>query len=154
MNILYKAVAYLGSYGYLRFLPDELYLKIYYKAVSDKKLSISRPILFTEKLQYLKLHDRKDVYTVMVDKHDAKKWVEELIGKQYVIPTIALYDSADDIDIAELPNQFVMKTTHDSGTVIVCKNKADFEVDKSLNRIRKSLKTNFFIRGVNGRIKM
>lgn len=111
------------------FVPDELYLKMVFRIKMHKKLDLTNPSTLNEKLQWLKLHDRREVYTIMVDKFEAKRYVGDLIGPEYTIPTIGIYDSFDQIDFESLPKQFVIKTTHDSGTVFICKSKDVFDVD-------------------------
>ena len=128
----------------LRFLNDEHYLKIKYKIEMGKKLNLNNPKTFNEKLQWLKLNDRKVIYTTMVDKYEAKKYVSNIIGKEYIIPTLGIYEQFDDIDFEKLPNQFVIKCTHDSGGVIICKDKNSFNKKQAKNKINKCLKKNFY----------
>ncbi len=125
-------------------IEDKLYLKLLYKKIFKKELNLENPQTFNEKLQWLKLYDRNDLYTIMVDKYEAKKYVANLIGKQYIIPTLGIYDNFDNIDFKNLPEQFVLKCTHDSGSTIVCKDKKKFNVVKARNKINKSLKRNFY----------
>ena len=125
-------------------MDDEHYLKFFYRIVMGKKLNLDNPQTFNEKLQWLKLYDRKDVYTVMVDKYEAKKYVTEHIGEEYIIPTLGIWNSFDDIDFDSLPNKFVLKCTHDSGGVIICKDKSKFDKNRARNKINRSLKNNFF----------
>lgn len=128
----------------LKFLNDKHYLKIKYKIEMGKKLNLENPATFNEKLQWLKLNDRKDIYTTMVDKYEAKKYVSNMIGEEYIIPTLGIYNKFDDIDFETLPNQFVIKCTHDSGGVIICKDKNKFNKVQAKNKINKALKTNFY----------
>lgn len=128
-------------------LPDELYLRIRYFATFNKKLNISSPETFNEKLQWLKLYDKRTEYIKMVDKYDVKKYVAEKIGEKYIIPTIGIYNKWKEIDFNKLPEQFVIKCTHDSGSVIICKDKSKFNQEKAHKKITKALKRNFFING-------
>lgn len=80
----------------------------------------------------------------MVDKYEAKKYVADIIGEEYIIPTIGIYDKFDDIDFNSLPNQFVMKCTHDSGGIIICKDKNTFDREQAKKKINKNLKRNFY----------
>ena len=128
-------------------LNDKLYIKLKYKEKMHKKLDLKNPQTFNEKLQYLKLHDRKDIYTTMVDKYEAKKYVANIIGEQYIIPTLGVYESFDEINFDQLPNQFVIKCTHDSGGLLVVKNKADFNIKSAKEKINKCLKTNYYYSG-------
>lgn len=129
-----------------RILPNSLYLKLtYYKRIG-KKLNLKSPQTFNEKLQWLKLYNRKPEYTKMVDKYEAKQYVEKIIGKEYIIPTLGIWNKFEDIDFDKLPNQFVLKCTHDSGGVIICKDKKEFEKDKAREEINICLKANYFYR--------
>ncbi len=128
-------------------LNDELYLKILYKKIVGKKLNISNPQTFNEKLQWLKINDRKDLYTTMVDKYEAKEYVANIIGEEYIIPTLGIYNKFEDIYFERLPNQFVIKCTHDSGGVVICKDKSNFDIKKAKNKINKCLKKNYYYLG-------
>ena len=128
----------------LRFLPDKLYLQLYYFAKFKKPLNLKSPQTYNEKLQWLKLYDRKDVYTTMVDKHEVKKYVADIIGEEYIIPTLAVYDSFDQIDFDALPEQFVLKCTHDSGGLVICRDKARLNKEAARKKLEKSLKNNFY----------
>ena len=85
------------------------------------------PRTYNEKLQWLKLYDRKPQYTQMVDKYRVKQWVADRIGEKYIIPTLAVYHSVDEIDLSQLPDQFVLKCNHDSGSVVICEDKSKFD---------------------------
>ncbi len=125
-------------------LPDEVALKIQYKNVFLKKLDLKNPKTFNEKLQWLKLYNRKPEYTKMVDKYEAKKYVASIIGEEYIIPTYGVWDHFDDIDISSLPNQFVLKCTHGSGDVVVVKDKSSFDIASAKSKLEKSLSTNYY----------
>lgn len=128
-------------------ISDELYLKIMYKRVFNKELNLENPSTFNEKLQWLKLYNRDPKYTEMVDKYEAKKYISGLIGEEYIIPTLGIYDKFDEIDFDKLPDQFVMKCTHDSGSTIVCKDKSKFNKAEAKKKMKKALKNNFFYNG-------
>ena len=137
-----------------RFLTDKIFLKINYRIKTGQKLNLDYPVLFNEKLQWLKLYDRKPLYTKMADKYEVYKFVEEKIGKKYLIPLLGVWDRQEDIDFDMLPNQFVLKCTHDSGGIIICKDKKnnDFiskdnkklDMDNVIKIISASLKRNYF----------
>lgn len=114
----------------LDLLPDKILLQHRFKKVMGYPLNLCDPQTFNEKLQWLKLHDRKPIYTTMVDKYKAKKYVASIIGDQYIIPTLGVWDRFDDIDFDSLPNHFVLKTTHDSGGVVIVTDKGEFLKDK------------------------
>ncbi len=128
-------------------LPDRLYLKLLYWACMGKRLDLKNPKTFNEKLQWLKLNDRRDEYTVMVDKVEAKKWVAERIGEQYVIPTLGVWERPEDIDFDSLPERFVMKTNHDSGRVCVCTDKSKLDREKVRRDMASSLKRDYYLTG-------
>lgn len=130
--------------AFSRFIPDTLYVRFAYFAFLHKKLDLKNPLTFNEKLNWLKLYDRNPLYTTLVDKYAVKDWVSEKIGKQYVIPTLGVWDKFDDIDFNELPNQFVLKCTHDSGGLVICKDKASLDVDEARKKISSSLKEKYY----------
>lgn len=123
---------------------DKLYLSIQFKAYLGKWIDWEKPQTFNEKLQWLKLYNRKSEYTEMVDKFAVKQYVSNLIGDEYIIPTLGVYESFDEIVFENLPNQFVLKCTHDSGGLVICKDKASFDIIKARKKIEKSLKNNFY----------
>lgn len=118
---------------------DALFLKIKYFLVFHKRLNLNNPQTYNEKLQWLKMHDRKPEYAQMVDKAEAKKYVANMIGEDYIIQTIGVYNSFDEIDFDILPKQFVIKCTHDSGGVVVCKDKNNFDREKAQKKIEYGL---------------
>ena len=134
----------LSRLGFFRHMSDEDYIKKYWKAFYHEELSLCNPQSLCEKLQWLKLFDRKPEYIAMVDKYEAKRIVAQKIGQEYIIPTIGVWDNPEDIDIRDLPNQFVLKPTHDSGGLIVCRDKSQFNMDKARKMLRKSLKYNYY----------
>lgn len=142
-----KVIPALASRGFLQWLPDKAYLKTCYYGYMGQKLNLKEPKAFTEKLQWLKLYDRIPRYTVMVDKYEAKKYIAETVGEKYVIPTLGVWHDAEEIDFEELPDQFVLKCTHDSGSVEVCANKALFDKKAAVMRLRNRLKKNYYYRG-------
>lgn len=126
--------------------PDRLYLKVLFRLQMGYKLDLDKPQTFSEKLQWLKLYNRKPEYTRMVDKAEAKQYVAEIIGEEYIIPTLGIWDSVDDIDFDTLPNQFVLKTTHDSGGIIICHDKSSLNINNAKRTLRRCLKRNFYSR--------
>ncbi len=124
---------------------DETYLKLKWRLRFGEPLNLDNPQTFNEKLQWLKLHDRKPEYTRMVDKYEAKKYVAEKIGEEYIIPTLGVWDSFDDIDFNSLPNQFVLKCTHDSGGLVICKDKSTLDMEATRKKLEKCLKRDYYI---------
>ena len=86
-----KVIINLGKRGLLNWMPDDQYLKIVYHLIFKKKLDLDNPETFNEKLQWLKLHDQRSEYTIMVDKFEAKKYVTSKIGEEYIIPTLGVW---------------------------------------------------------------
>lgn len=113
------------------YLPDRVAVSIKYYNHFSKKLNVKHPVTFNEKLQWLKLYDRRPEYTDMVDKCRAKEYVARVIGNEYIIPTLGKWKLFDDIDFDSLPDQFVLKCNHGSGDVIICKNKSHFDIEKA-----------------------
>ena len=135
---------HLRAKGVFNKMSDEAYLKMLWRRRFRKKLNLENPKTFNEKLQWLKLHDRKPEYTRMVDKYEAKQYVAERIGEAYIIPTLGVWDSFDQIDFDALPDQFVLKCTHDSGGLAICRDKATFDKEKAKEKIERSLKRNYY----------
>lgn len=102
------------------------------------------PKTFSEKLQWLKIHDRRPIYTKMVDKYEVKSYVSEIIGTEYIIKTYGIYNSFDEIDFDSLPNKFVLKCTHDSGSIVICKDKSCFNYANARKILENGLKKNFY----------
>ena len=123
---------------------DELFLKTKYRLIFARRLDLEHPTTYSAKLQWLKLNDRRSEYTRMVDKIEVKKYVASVIGDEYIIPTLKMYDSVNQVNFDELPKQFVIKCTHDSGSVIVCKDKDKLDKKKALEKLNKGLKQNFY----------
>ena len=128
-------------------IPDEPYLRLIYRMRTKKKLDLKNPKRFNEKIQWLKIYDRNPLYTVMADKYGARKFVADKIGEEYLIPLIGVYDRFDEIDFEQLPKEFVMKCTHDSGGLVICRDKSKLDLKKTRRRIEKCLKRNFFWKG-------
>lgn len=103
----------------------------------NRKLNLKNPQTFNEKLQWLKLYDRKNEYVQMVDKYLVKELVKEALGEEYIIPTLAVWERPEDIDFTDLPNQFVIKWNHDSGSVVVCKDKNTFDCEVAIRKLKK-----------------
>ncbi len=134
----------LAENGFLNFLPDSMYLKIIYRLRIGKKLNLIQPITFNEKLQWLKLHDRKELYVTLVDKIEVKKYIAKTIGEKYVVPTIGIWKDTKEIDFELLPEKFVLKCSHDSGSVVICKDKRCFDKIAAINKLESALKRNAF----------
>lgn len=127
-------------------ISDETYLKILYKVKMNKELNLENPQTFSEKIQWLKLYNRNPKYTKMVDKYEAKKYVANIIGEEYIIPTIGIYNNFEEIVFDKLPNQFVIKCTHDSDSIIICKDKNNLSIENAKEKINGCLKNNFYLK--------
>ena len=139
----FRRNAMLGRYDSM---PDDEYLTRLYKAKVGRPLSLSNPITLNEKLQWLKIHDRKPIYTTMVDKLSAKQFVADRIGDKYLITTLGVWESFNQIDFKSLPRQFVLKCTHDSGGIVICRDKANLDIDNAKQKIERSLGRNYYYR--------
>lgn len=125
-------------------MSDRFYIRTLWRMAMGYDLDLKNPKTFNEKLQWLKLHDHNPLYTTLVDKLRVKDWVSEKIGAQYVIPTLATYNSVDEIDIDKLPNQFVLKCNHDSSSVIVCKDKSLFDIENVKIKLERACNYNYY----------
>ena len=130
-----------------RFVPDELYLRMVYRMETGKRLHLKAPHTFNEKLQWLKLHNRKPIFTQMVDKVSVRDIVAERIGPEYLVPMLGVWDSVDDIDFQALPDKFVLKCTHDSGDLVICKDKQTLDIDAAKEKLKKGLATDLYTKG-------
>ena len=123
---------------------DETFIKLEFFSGMGRFPNLKNPVTYNEKLQWLKLNDIHDEYTQLVDKYEAKEYVRKIIGDEYIIPTLGIYDSFDEIVFDKLPNEFVLKTTHDSGGVVVCPEKSKLDIKAARRKLEKSLKNNYF----------
>ncbi len=138
--------AVLSKYHLLGWMSDEKYLKKRWKLFCNSDLNLDNPKTYAEKLQWLKLYDRNPVYSTMVDKYEVRRWVSERIGEEYVIPVLGVWNQFDEIDFEKLPNQFVLKCTHDSGSYYICKDKSTFDLKKAKKKLSKALRLNYYNR--------
>lgn len=133
-------------FGLGRFIPDRWWIQLKYRQWFGRFCNLKSPQTFNEKLQWLKLNDRRPEYSKMVDKYEVKKYVSEIIGDEYVFPVVGgPWNSFDEIDFSLLPDQFVLKTTHDCGGILICKDKTKFDIDKARKFINTHLKTNYYL---------
>ena len=130
--------------GWLDVLSDKAYLSVMYRAKLNKKINWKEPKTFNEKLQWLKLHNRKDIHTVMADKVAVKSYLAEIIGEEFIIKTYGVWERFEDIDFNTLPDQFVLKCNHDSGSVLVCTEKAALDLEKTKAIFTRGLKSNAY----------
>ena len=138
-----KVLIYLASLGLIKY-DDKKYIEYVYQEKMHKRLDLENPKTFNEKLQWLKLHDKNSLYTTLVDKEKVKYYIKEVLSEDYVIPLLGVYEKVEDIDFDKLPDKFVLKTTHDSGTYIICDNKKEFDKEKAIKKLKKRLKRKYF----------
>lgn len=134
----------MNKLGLLRWLSDERFLRLDFKFKTGKDLDLINPKTFNEKLQWLKLYDRKPEYITMVDKIEVKEYVAERIGADFIIPTLGVWNTPEEIDWNSLPKQFVIKWNHDSGSIVVCKDKDTFDRNAAIKKLSYGQKVNGF----------
>ena len=126
----------------LRILPDKLYIQLLYYHFFHRFVDFKNPVTYNEKLQWLKVNYHNPDYIPLVDKYLVKDYIADKIGQEYIIPTIGVYQKPEDIDFDSLPDQFVLKCNHDSGSVVVCKDKGTFDRNNALAVLNKGLRRN------------
>ena len=126
----------------MKFLNDKTYIKLQYLNEMNRLPNLKNPKTFSEKMNWVKLNDRKKEYNMMVDKYEVRKYVADKIGEEYLIPLLGVWDSWDEIDFSALPDEFVIKCTHDSGSVVVCKDKATFDFEVAKQKINRKTTKN------------
>ena len=127
-----------------KLISDKLCIKAFFYLRFGYDLNLDDPKTYNEKLQWLKLYDHRPEYTIMVDKYEAKKYVASVIGEDFVIPTLGVWDKAEDIDWNRLPNQFVLKCTHDSGDLVICKDKTNLDKENAIGKLNSGLKRDYY----------
>lgn len=147
-DLITKICGFLFKINRRKLLPlsDRMYLRIAYHYLMKEKLNLKRPKTFNEKMQWLKLYDRNPNYSLMVDKYEIKKIVSRKLGKEYIIPTLGVYDTFDEINFDILPEKFIIKCTHDSGSSLLV-NKGNFDIEKCKNFFNQALNNNYFKTG-------
>lgn len=119
-------------------------LKILFRNMMGKECNFDNPQSYNEKLQWLKIYDRNPIYTQLVDKYEVRKFIAERIGDEYLIPCLGVWNHFDEIDFSKLPEQFVLKCTHDSGGLIICKDKSKLDIKQAKKKIEHCLRRNYF----------
>ena len=137
-----------AAQGHFTRMPDNQYLKCMFRARMGRKLDLENPQTFNEKLQWLKLHDRRPEYTIMVDKYKVRDYIADKLGEEYLIPLLGVWDDPDEIDFEALPDQFVLKCNHNSGTgMCICKDKSKLDIEKVKKELRKGLAQDYYLTG-------
>ncbi|AOZ97019.1 ATP-grasp fold amidoligase family protein [Butyrivibrio hungatei] len=131
-------------YSAMRIIPDRAYIKLMFWARVGKWPDLNNPETYNEKLQWMKMYDRNPYYCNLVDKYKAREIAGKIIGEEYLVPSYGVWDKFDDIDFDSLPEKFVIKCTHDSGGIVICQDKKDFDKKEAKKRITNSLRLNYF----------
>lgn len=139
--LIFKSLA---ARGYLKWLGDQTYIKFLFRSRMGKWPDLKAPKTFNEKLQWMKLYDRRPEYVTMVDKYAAKKYAADIIGQTYIIPTLGVWDRFEDIDFDGLPQQFVLKCTHDSGGLVICRDKENLDRRAAREKLQTALARNYY----------
>ena len=134
----------LAARGFYNHLPDDEYIHRMFRAKMGYQLDLEHCSTFNEKLQWLKLYDRKPFYSSIVDKYEVKKYVANIIGEEYTVPTLGVWNSFEEIDFNALPDRYVLKCTHDSGGIYIAKNKDNKSIRASRRILKRSLKKNYY----------
>lgn len=129
-----------------KYVPDRLWVEFKYFTHFGKRVNLKNPKTFNEKLQWLKLFYQVDEHTRMVDKYEMKKYVAEKIGEEHIIPVLGIWERVEEINFNSLPNQFVLKTTHDCGGIVICPDKKLLDIEAAKKKLRVALKTNYYLR--------
>jgi len=140
----YYILTILNKRRLLKWMPDKMFVKLNYRRKMRRRLDLENPRLFSEKLQWLKLYDRKPEYTRLVDKYEARGYIAGQIGEEYLIPLLGVWNKVEDIDFSTLPAQFVLKCTHDSGGLVICRDRNAFDAEAAKKTLRWHAKRNYY----------
>lgn len=132
------------KYEITKCIPDRLYIQLLFFRHLHKRINLEQPKAFNEKLQWLKLYDRNPEYTKMVDKYAVKQYVSEKIGSEFIIPTLGVWDNPEDINFSDLPDRFVLKWNHDSGSIVICTDKSILDRREAVSRLKSRQKFSGF----------
>lgn len=131
----------------LRFLPDEIYLKLYFYMTLKRKLDFNHPKTLNEKLQWLKFNDRTPLHSLVSDKYAVRDYIEQELDEKYLVPLIDKWETVEEIDFDKLPAQYVLKCNHDSGGLVICKDKTCLNQKNAIKKLKKSLSRKFYYVG-------
>lgn len=143
----YKIIYHLNFTPFKYLIPDKMMIKAAFKNYLNKDLDLENPRTFNEKLQWIKLYDRNPRYTDLVDKYKMKQIIAEQLGPEYVVPVLGVWEKPEDIDFDVLPNQFVLKTNHDSKGICICRDKATFDKAAAIKKLDFAIKRDFYYEG-------
>lgn len=139
-----KLIKAFGKIDMLNWVPDRQYLKLVYWGETGRKLNLKKPKTFNEKLQWIKIYDRKPEYSTYVDKYEVREYIAKTIGEEYLIPLIGVYKSVDEIPWDKFPNRFVLKCTHGSGSNIICQDKSKLDISNAKKKLSKWMDKNWY----------
>lgn len=142
-----KIILYiLNKFNMYKILSDKKWIKIKYRLIFDKKINLSNPLTFNEKIQWLKLNDRNPLHTIYADKFLVREYIKGKIGEEYLIPLLYIYNNSNEIDFDKLPNKFVLKCNHNSGKgMCICKDKSVLDKKRTRKNLTKGLKENYYL---------
>jgi hypothetical protein len=140
-------IGYLQRKDLFNWMTDKQYIKFSYLVAMNEKLDLSSPRTFNQKLQWLKLNNQSEEYSKVVDKYEVRDYIAAEIGQEYLIPLLGVWDKAEDIDYTTLPNEFVLKCTHNSGGVIVCRDKSGLDIEATNRKLNRLLKRRYYLYG-------
>lgn len=147
INTFYEKVLNYAFNHWGKYMTDSMLLKVRYRIIFHYPLNLKKVSTFNEKLQWLKLHDRKEIYHTMADKYEARGFVKEKIGEDYLVPLLGVWDKPEDVTLEGLPKEFVLKCTHDSQSIVVCKDKEKLDFRKAIEMLGQGLKVNYYALG-------
>ena len=127
-----------------RHMPDEMYLQWQFHHIYGKWLDLKNPKTYADKLAWLKLHEKDSRLTKLVDKYEVRDYVKSVIGEEYLIPCLGVYNNTDEIPWNELPEKYVLKCTHDSASVILHKSNDDFDKENAIKSLNQHLGRNMY----------
>lgn len=139
-----KLILPMGQNGFLNFIPDSIYLRCVFKAETGYRLDLNHPKTYNEKLQWIKLFDRRPEFVIYADKYRVREYISKTLGDQYLIPLIGMYKKAEEIPWKDLPNRFVLKCNHASQTNIICKNKVELDISSAEKKLNAWLRKNAY----------
>ncbi len=139
-----KRTLYLSYLGFYDKSDDETFIRKKGKALLGYSLNLQKPETFNEKMNWLKLHDRNPFYVQLVDKYEVKKIIAERLGSDYIIPNLGVWNSVDEIDFSRLPERFVLKCTHDSGSRVICTDKTRLDINKTKASLDEWLRKDYY----------
>ncbi len=146
MNLYERSLNYLFNH-FGKVMPDSILLRVRYRIVFHESLHLKNPKTFNEKIQWLKLYDRNPEYHAMADKYAVRAYIGRVLGEKYLIPLLGVWQKAEDIDFKSLPDQFVLKCTHDSQSIVICHDKAKLDKEEAVRRLGEALKIDYSVLG-------